>query len=188
MLPADATVLLESRSGPLAAALELRGPRSVAVFFDLRESDWPFQVSFPVFLNNAIRWLCSGSESGSEGEWVRPGDPVVFPSAREVRVRRPDGPVAPATREGEGPWTFTATELTGVYEAEVDGKALPIAVNLLSPEESDTRPRRSIDLPGGLVEARVGTSAVSREYWPWLVLVAIAALSVEWWIYHRRAV
>ncbi len=62
------------------------------------------------------------------------------------------------------------------------------AVNLVSAEESNVEPRNALDIPGERVEARPSEEVVFREYWPWLLLVAIALLLLEWWIYHRRAV
>ncbi|MCU0724128.1 MAG: hypothetical protein MUC63_11065 [Planctomycetes bacterium] len=158
-IPGNAAPLLESRAGPLAAAFDEGGPRAVAVFFDLRESDWPFQVSFPVFLTNAVQWLCAGEDSGAQGEWHRAGEPVPFRSLGAVRVRAPDGRTAEVSPDEAG-----------------------------TREESDTRPRAALELPGETVEAGPAVKAVNRERWPWLVLAAIALLVLEWWVYHRRAV
>ena len=189
VLPEGATVLLESRDGPLAAAFEDKGPRSVAVFFDIRDSDWPFQVSFPVFLTNAVNWLCAGGESGAEGEWHRVGEPVRLRASGTVEVKGPDGKITRASPDGDAPPVFGGAGGTGVYEGtDENGVKLRFAVNLLSPAESNVKPRRNLELQGETVEAAPAARTIHREYWPWLALAAIALLLVEWWVYHRRAV
>ena len=187
-LPEDAVVLLESKAGPLIAAFEERNAKAVAVFFDVRNSDWPFQVSFPIFLSNAIFWLYGAGDTGAEGVWWHAGEPITLhagrgrmatPSGRTERVRGAKGESA----------SFSRTEEAGLYafDAGAQGrKRYP--VNLIAPAESDATPVTEIDLPGERVTALASEDVVYREYWPWLIVAALLVLLIEWWIYHRRAV
>ena len=60
-------------------------------------------------------------------------------------------------------------------------------VNLLSAEESDTRPRDTLEIAGRRVEATSAAIFKDRaRYWPWVLAVAILLLLVEWYCYHRR--
>ena len=89
-LPDEAAVLLESRDGPLAAAFEEKAGKTVCVFFNVRDSDWPFHVSFPVFLSNAVFWLYGVGDTGTAGAWYRTGDPLALPPGGG-RIALPDG-------------------------------------------------------------------------------------------------
>ncbi|MHC5037932.1 MAG: VWA domain-containing protein [Planctomycetota bacterium] len=187
-LPEQAVVLLESRDGPLMAACENRDEKTVAVFFDVRQSDWPFHVSFPVFLNNAVLWLYGRGEAGAEGTWIRTGSPLTLPpGGGDVWI--PDRGRVPASGEAENPVAFSQTETAGIYAfTGKGGTESRFAVNLVSPAESDVTPEPALDIPGERIVARSSKDVVYREYWPWLLLAAVVLLLVEWWVYHRRAI
>ncbi|MHC4599741.1 MAG: vWA domain-containing protein [Planctomycetota bacterium] len=187
-LPDDAAVLLESKDGPLAAAFEQKMGKTVCVFFNVRDSDWPFHVSFPVFLSNAIFWLHGGGDPGTEGAWFRTGDPLALPPGGG-RMILPAGDAVNVAPEGKGTVAFSRTEEAGVYAFEGRrGGRRRFAVNLVSPAESNLTPAEVLEIPGAPVQARPSEEVVYREYWPWLLLLALGLLLLEWWIYHRRAV
>jgi hypothetical protein len=53
------TVLIEKKGEPLMASSENGGYRALRMGFDIRSSNLPLTVSFPVLLSNAIDWLGS---------------------------------------------------------------------------------------------------------------------------------
>jgi hypothetical protein len=156
--------------------------RAVVVGFDLAKSDLPLKVEFPILLANSIAWL-SGRDLLAGERAVRAGSPVtVRASSPSVEITTPGGETrAVETRAGVA--VFGDTLEAGVYQAK-DGP--PFAVSLLSEAESDDAPRDFIKTRAGEVSSQAEMFKSEREAWRWLALVALAVLSFEWWVYHRR--
>ncbi|MEM9560107.1 MAG: hypothetical protein AAF995_07350, partial [Planctomycetota bacterium] len=60
------------------------------------------------------------------------------------------------------------------------------AANLLDAEESMTRPAQALPLGSRQVSASSGRATAVRDYWPWLILAALAIMMLEWWIFNRK--
>ena len=60
------------------------------------------------------------------------------------------------------------------------------AANLLSPSESDVGTLTELDLGSRNVTATDRTAEKRREYWPWLLLAALAIMMLEWYIFNRK--
>jgi Ca-activated chloride channel homolog len=125
---------------------------------------------------------------------LQPGETLTIqPSATAnlVRVQRPDG--ATTTLNVDQPLLIYAdTPMTGIYSVNVfkDGQTEPIqeelfAVNLFAPIESEL----GVKTPSfsNLNATAAATDEMGqREFWPWLALVALWVLTLEWYIYYRR--
>jgi len=166
--------------------------RVVAIGFDLAKSDLPLKVEFPILLANSIAWLSGRGALGSERA-VRAGQPfsITLPAPSEnsgpenettVIVKVPGGDERELSR-GDGPLVFADTMRVGAYE--VSGSP-PFAASLLSESESDNAPRDAIQTRAGEVSGQAETFHSEREAWRWIVLLALAVLSIEWWVYHKR--
>nr|MBN1229171.1 hypothetical protein [Anaerolineae bacterium] len=187
-----ARVMAEAEGGPLLLA-GTEGSRQVAILtFDLHNSDLPLQIAFPILMANLLEWYAP-ARPFQAAERLQPGDPVIIRpqgSTTGYRVTLPDG-----TRESYSATadalTFTRTIQPGFYTVELlaGGQTTTrgsFAVNLFSPFESDIAPRGSV-LIGQL---EIGDVAPEDEYgqrelWPWLALLALVILVLEWWVYHR---
>jgi hypothetical protein len=55
--PPWAITLLNSRGGPLLIAGERDGQRTAIITFDLRKSDLPLQIDFPILIANLTQWF-----------------------------------------------------------------------------------------------------------------------------------
>jgi hypothetical protein len=179
--PAWLRPLVESQGGPLVLAGEspddaLR--RVVVLPFDLRRSDLPLQIAFPVLMANAVDWLAPPQGLNVPAS-VKPGEVVPMPEG--TRVTLPDGSVAAADRRG-----FAQTSATGFYAfdtGQVQGK---FAVNFSNVSESQIAPNRDLQLGSASVETATAANPTSqREFWHVLALIALVMLIVEWWIYQR---
>jgi hypothetical protein len=165
--------------------------------FDLRRSDLPLQVAFPLLLANLTAWLAPSAGSDLPDQ-VTPGTVVSFslpPGVDAVLVTRPDGSQARLPVTG-GQAVVVDTGQLGVYHVEwgEEGEAY-FAVNLFMPLESDVLP--ADNLPAGAEgggrssgEPSAGQPerAARREWWRPLALVALALLVAEWAVYHRATV
>ncbi len=161
--------LARGQGGAAIALVEDRGVRRVAVGFDLARSTWPVQVSFPIFVANAVDALTLRGEAEA-GVAFRTDEPVSLP---------PPPPQAP----GGEPVNLGVIERAGVLRPA--GSGTPIAVNLLSEHESLLRTADALAISGRPVAAAQpgDTPTAPREIWPWFVLAAGLLLAVEWVLY-----
>ncbi len=191
--PAWARTLISIDGKPLVFVGTL-DRRRIAVFaFDLRDSDLPLQIAYPILLSNLIGWLTPSTVISDSGETVHPGDTVtVRPEVGEqaVGIQAPDGQffVAPASEAGV---LFSDTHQLGLYgvgtaSVQEGGKfAGFFAVNLFDSLESKIRPAESLTIGRAQVSPAVRGQVGQREFWPYVAAAALAILLVEWWVYHR---
>jgi Ca-activated chloride channel family protein len=158
--------------------------------FDLRRSDLPLQVAFPLLLANLTGWLAPGGGTDLPTQ-VAPGTPVSFslpPEAESVTVNRPDGSSTRLVPAGSRA-VFADTGQLGIYNVtwnRFETTQAHFAVNLFSPQESDVQPAETLPvLVTGEAEGDERPGQVRREWWRALALFALALLLVEWLVYHR---
>jgi hypothetical protein len=106
-------------------------------------------------------------------------------SAAQARVTDPSGGEQTVPVSG-GVVLVDATERVGLYEVAAGNARRAFAVNLLSPEESDLTPGPSLTVGGRSVAASAGKVEANRDLWRWLLVVCLALLCFEWYVYHRR--
>jgi Ca-activated chloride channel homolog len=190
--------LVVAEGGPLLLVGERGGHRVAILTFRLQDSDLPLQIAFPVLMANITSWLNPG-RAFDVPTGLRPGDLVsITPAAgtTHVMVEKPDG-ISWTMEVGEGLSAeqgilFAETDQPGLYSVSLrdpagDRPAGSFAVNLFSPTESAIRPVEVIRLGQMTVETADKEDVGQRELWPWLALIAVLVLLVEWWIYHRGA-
>ena len=186
-LPSWANVLVRAEGGPLLLAGETGGRRVAALTFDLHQSDLPLQVAFPVLMSNLVEWLLPGAPFDDPG-LLLPGDALVLHPGRaaEYAVIRPDGRRDSGTPGDNSATVYDATNLPGVYQVELDGApAGQFAVNLFDPAESDLGPQAAIRV-GQTELAPAGQQVLGQQaLWPWLLVLALLVLLLEWWVYHQ---
>lgn len=174
--------LARGRSGSLML-LSDEGVKRLAVCFDLADSNWPLQVSFPIFLANAVEHLTQSA--GEAGRMFTTGELISLaaaPGATEVVLRGPAVLRAPTGIAGAALLGFT--ELAGVYTVE-GGVEPAAAVNLLDAGESLLATADEVSIGGRTVRSH--ESEGSRELWHFFVLGAVLLLAVEWLAYAARA-
>jgi Ca-activated chloride channel family protein len=190
-LPGWMLPIVTTSSGlPLLAAGDDRGQRIAVTTFNLAESDWPLRISFPIVMQNLLRYLAPGLGVGASqiaaGQRVQLLPP---PNTREVRVTRPDGgvdvlqpPFAP----------FTDTAEPGVYTVKGTGgsreNVVRFAANFLPSRPAPATGKPNITLGGsssGGSHAVRATSAPISVGWA-VALAVLALLTAEWWFAFRR--
>ncbi len=208
-LPADAsagvgnhvfTSIVDGSTGPLVAEVSEKATsgntlRRLVVAFDLSRSNWGPDVSFPLFISNAIGYL-GGSAIGSSS------DGIGHTTTQPIRVTVPEGTRA-VTASGGVVFKYELRGATdrivsigpipraGLYRLRTDNgrPADPetVIVNMLSERETRLVPQlQAGDLPGGVASGPGVTDGGPREIWHWFVLAAILPLTVEWFVYAWR--
>lgn len=184
--------LVDSNTGaPLLIVGEAEGRRVGVLAFDLRASDLPLRVAFPILMANLLDALTPGGAAGVPLN-VEPGRAVAIPAppqASAVVIRAPDGrEYAPPLSAGRA--VFEQTNLPGVYEIawrsndqwQTGGQ---FAVNLFSPAESDITPRDTLPIGGAGAAGEQALPRARNEWWRPLAWAALILLVAEWLLSHR---
>ena len=181
--------ILEAERTPLIVAGERGGKRIVWCGFDIRETDLPLRVAFPIFVTSSLRWLTAKRGVGqADGQPTRAGETIALQppaNAKQINIERPDGSNLRLPLE-TSPLIFSGTDQVGVYQASSgnDWKQ-SFGVSLLSKSESDLKPRDAIAVGEGKAIKAESRGRANKELWGYLALVALLLLSLEWWVYHR---
>ena len=193
--------LVTAEGGPLLIIGERNGQHIALLPFRLQDSDLPLQIAFPVLMANITGWLrpgrvvtASSNASTSVNAGFAPGELVTLsarPGATVVSVRKPDDTIW-LSEVGEGPLLFAETNQSGVYQVRlnsVNGTQIDdyFVVNLFDSAESDIAPAESLAIGYTLSDTVDSENIGQRELWPWLGVLAISVLLIEWWIYYRGA-
>jgi hypothetical protein len=162
--------------------------RQVLFGFDLHDSDLPLRVAFPILMQNLSEWILPPSVPSHS---FHPDEPVTIvpqTAATSVTVVRPDG--SRRSLAGGSVATLRDTGLMGLYTVEqvVSGKVEKswFTVNLFSEQVSQLKPVERLTLPPS--NSTVATHIARRgqlEVWPWIALVALVLVVIEWLAFHR---
>jgi hypothetical protein len=169
-----AQVLAASASStPLILAWE--NPRRIQLAFDVQNSDFPYQASFPIFLDNAVSWF------GRERLALRRAPGLVEVPILQGVIRTNDGRDIPAQQASNG--TVFEAANPGLYVATGDGIRQYIAVNFASREFSDINRSKET---GAASSPSSAIPFFRRELWFYMLCGALLLIAAEWYTYHRR--
>jgi Ca-activated chloride channel family protein len=189
----DDKVVARSFKGPLLIQGRRAGVKFVALGFDVRESDFPLRIAWPLFLLNTINdfveedvGYISSFRTGTV--WSIPASSA----AESATLELPDG-----TKRGvpikDGRAVFLGQE-AGFYKISTGSAAAGgaeevtmFAANLADPQESAIAPRPKLEVDGRVAgevgEFKIG---VRREMWVYLLLAVLLVTTLEWLTFHRR--
>ncbi|MCM1024934.1 MAG: VWA domain-containing protein [Roseburia sp.] len=140
------------------------GIKTVAVGFDIRESDFPLQAEFPVFIANALRFLSDTSLLA--GNVYQPGDTVLFHPQADFDVN---------TLEAD-------TKKAGLYLAGQGETTEPYIVRFAAGSQSDGR----ITAESASAGLSGGEGLVKRRLRNLLLALILILLAAEWVLYVRQ--
>jgi hypothetical protein len=182
------------------AALVVAGARAgnkfLALGFDVRESDLPMRIAWPLLLLNTINWFVD--EDARYLSSVRTGEVwrIGLPGSRatQAKLKQPDGSsLLVPIHEGRA---VMLGQRAGFYELSLDGaEPLPdgtsplvgFAANLVDEAESRIAPQSTVRVGGHEAgEPSPFRAGPKREIWLYLLAAAVVLLTIEWVTYHRR--
>jgi hypothetical protein len=198
-----------SDEGPILIAGTRQGFRFVALGFDVRESDFPLRVAWPLFLINTVNWFTD--EDATYLSSFRTGEVWRIPVLGKetlASLTRPDGRVtvvpvhegravylgdlagfyelSPYSAESKSEFKG-ASKLGGSPSEAPAGEKIEFAANLLDAAESKIAPADTLVVDGKTAEPLAGFRVgVRREIWIYLLLAAVLLTVLEWATYHRR--
>jgi Ca-activated chloride channel homolog len=159
---------------PLIVAREQNGRRILIVGFNPHDSNFPLESAFPLLMAGSVEWMTHSvdevADSFSTGDIDLPGPvtKIVAPSGKEV----------PFARQGVDVHMLALE--TGMYRIAAPSGETSVAVNPPALPSQRVQPTavEAADVEG---EPR---PPAAWDMWRWLVLLAIAALWLEWWLYY----
>ena len=184
------SVLARGAKGPLIVA-RADTPRRVVTAYSVRDTNWPLQPGFAIFLDDSLTFLAASRSSGAIA--ISTAEPLRLEVAQDggnIAIRGPASRdivmSAAETTTGRRQAVFEPLDHIGVYD--ITGLSVSparVAVSLLNPAESDLRgvPRSSHSAD----DRAQRTSTDGRALWPWCVLGAVAALCAEWTLFGWKA-
>ena len=190
-------MLAAAEIGPIMATMQIAGRRHVVVGFDLLQTNWPMQISFPVFVDNALQWLGQGWQA-TAGPSYRPGEVAVIPAPPVSPVPPGSDAALKLTYRGPVPLggdvfddraVLSMFTRAGLYRANgnVPEPWDILAVNLNDATESDLRPAQRLETGTEAAAAVVAEATPGRrQIWRWFIWAALAMLMIEWLVYTRR--
>jgi hypothetical protein len=182
----DDRVVAADRKGPLLVTGARAGQRFVAFTFDIRKSDLPMRVAWPVLLLNSIGWLLEERDGLVAG--YRAGESYTIPLPGEIAAVAITGPDGETHRlqAAAGGFVF-APERSGIYVRRAGGHETILPVNPDCDGLDDIAPLPHLRVAGRKASAPAPTRRDPRERpWVYLVLAALALLVIDWFTYHRR--
>ena len=189
--PTWAVSLVDSPQAPLVLAGELGRQRIVWIGFDVLESNWPLRISFPIFIANAVEWLNPANAKGGQ-LLVKAGDPfrlALTQPAKTAQVTLPDNTTKTLNLDpNANEFVFGDTYKQGTYRLLLGTNDMAFCVDLLDANESNIKPRESIQLGKYTTVSATTMQRANMELWRSIAAVALLLLLVEWWYYHRRTV
>ena len=193
-VPLADEVLIDGTETPLVVLDHAGRSTHLIVAFDTLQSNWPLQISFPMFLQRGLQYLAVGNDL-SVRESFTPGESPKLPRANLDRVASGAKRLTLVTPQGKqavdipstGDFALPALNQVGVYSTDpLVPQYERIAVNLLDETESNTLPT---DTAPGNAGPAIATDAgrTPLQWWWWLVAaLGIPVLLAEWWVYARR--
>jgi hypothetical protein len=158
----------------------------VGLAFDIRNSDLPLRVAFPVLMLNILDYSQLDDEglvqNGLTGRTLAVR--VEDKAAKEATVTRPDGQTQRVPVYGQSAMVYA--DQAGFYEVEAGGMKRALAANLINPKEAQIAPQQIVAEGQQVRQDTKGLFFKRDELWIWALLAAIALLLLEWYTYNRR--
>jgi hypothetical protein len=195
-----ARALASSDQGPIILEVAVAQMRAILVPFDPQQSNWPFDVSFVVFLASAVDYLGADS-TAAISRVIEPGSVLSdrLPlGAADVTIEGPGGKKSAIAPAPDGRIIFGPLRETGIYTVSWNGTpgsnddvkagraTRRYSSVLLDPFESDVRATSKVALAATDVSALPASSVGDRSVWTWLVMAGLAIMMLEWFIYNRK--
>jgi hypothetical protein len=181
--------LASGPDGPMIVVLRRGAIRRLVVGFSLESTYWWRDLSFPIFIANAVDYLTLAGErsSGRQFTTTQPITILAPTSETELRVTGPDGFARTVSVSESGDASIGVLALAGVYQvAQIAGPEGVIPVNMFSEAESAIATASQVEVAGREAVARPVAGMAPREIWSWFVAAALVLLALEWTIFAWR--
>ncbi|MBX7255598.1 MAG: VWA domain-containing protein [Candidatus Hydrogenedentes bacterium] len=188
VLPDWARPVVSTTSGALIGDISRGAQHMAFIGFDIAESDWPLNLSFPLFFQNVLAWTTRAALSADVS--IPAGKPLTLvgePDVANATITLPDASKEQVALDPMRPVYFSNTNQIGIYTVAYGERKERFAVNLLDKVESSIGPSDKLAIGQGEFEAERGRIRQNRELWRYLLAGALCVIALEWWLFSRRA-
>ncbi len=179
------TVVASAIGAPIIVTRDEPGRRMVAIAFDIRNSDLPLRVAFPVLMINLIDYFQLDDSDLIQN--FTTGDTwsvKVADLEGEATVTNPDGSSRKVPIYNNRALVYG--DQVGFYEVVSEQDRQLIAANLSDPEESKITPTEIASPDTTVLQDNSGLFFDRKELWIWALLGVLGLLLFEWLSYNRR--
>lgn len=181
--------LAQGRSSPLILEADDNAVTRLIVAFEPVRSTWPLSPSFAIFLASAAEHLASQEDSQPARAWTtRDAIDLRVAAAAELTLDGADTR-RQASARSPGIVSLGRPERAGVYTLQAAPASATsiraVPVNLADPLESAIRVAPRVRVSGTEAPAATADADLPRELWHWLIMLAGALLTLEWWLSGR---
>lgn len=180
--------VVQGIKSPLIISGEKNSLKFVVLAFDIHDSDFALNYSFPIFFSNLVEHLFAGSEEESQ---YLAGETLKLPSGVEsISVKTPSGEKE-IFQEGKKTNYYDFKE-RGIYEfifkkKDMAASSRQIVTSMIGSQESDIEPT-DLKIISKTEKKNKALKAVETEvdvYKPFLILL-LTLLVIEWYVYLRN--
>jgi hypothetical protein len=177
------TAVADMHHGPAIVKGSKDGHSIVWIGFAPGDSDLPVQAAFPILLSNIVETLSNGEQGVTAGRLT--GDSVQLPPVSSSwSVTDPNGRTSEVFCNEISGCDYTGTMTVGIYTAKAGDVRQVFACNLANDGQTDLavkqHPMLSYESGGPMQRTKRRTNLS-----PWMALVALAIVLIEWLIYNR---
>ena len=181
----DEVVASSALGAPILVARVDGDRRMAALSFDVRASDLPLRVAFPVLLLNVFDWFRADQDSLVASYRTGTAWSIPMEGAQgRATVVAPSGDSRDVPIYEESAVVYGVE--TGFHTVRAGDTQLTVAANLSDPDESRIAPG-DLDFPSTKTQRDTDELIFDRsEIWVWAVLAVMLLLLLEWTTYNRR--
>lgn len=179
----SAEVVATTTEGPLVVQRKSSALNQVYVSFEPLKSDFPLQVSFPIFIANCLDFL--GGKEAANFLAVRAGSIFPLTGAGQATLVDPAGAAHNYNFKNNSS-VVRDIAVVGKYSLRYNQRQVPLYAYLRSDRESKIEPAKDISLQGGRVQAQQSPTRFA-DFWRPLILLSLLVLAGEWWLFARRS-
>ena len=183
--------LVDAPQASMMVAGELGRQRILWIGFDTLQSLWPYRVSFPMFVANAVDWLNPANAKNAQ-LMVKPGDPfrlALTHPEKSAAITTPTGATRTIDLDANAnELIYGDTFKQGVYRVRLSTNEVTFCSDLLDSAESNTKPRGELQLGQYTKVTATTIQRTNMELWRTIASIGLVVLMIEWWYYHRRTV
>jgi len=182
-------IVLKSEKGPLMSLVDEENYKKLEIAFSLNNSNLLLQSSFPIFMANLIKWIRPDFMNSNYTK-IKTGEVfkyIPFENKLISKVIDPNGNNIDYEKFNQY-YYIRNTETEGIYEIELDnGSKVFFSANLLSDKESKLNSSLSKEANNNENNENQRDNIVSYiNLWPYLLLIALVLLFIEWIIGVKR--
>lgn len=197
--PSGTQLLIDSDRGTIAVVAPRDAYEDVVLGFAMFRADGAPQTNWPLvdgagfeqFVLNTVQYF-GRDRRGDSGDSTKPGGTLRFRLEKLERAEMvaPDGTRTPLERSPQGDFSFYATDQVGPYRVIAEeNPQRAFAVNLFDVRESriSVSDQPTLRIGQEEIAGKFDWEETRLEGWKPFLLLALALLLAEWYIYGRRA-